>query len=168
MKHLVNIQTGDVLMSGIPDTFTNSAGFTTKGRYKQRTDLHYADGWRDEEKPPIDPDLEQYGQPYFDADMDKVVFPVVEKSLPVLGDLQKQKIAEFLPIMNDFTTLISQAKLNYPDSTDLDTAIATIRAMKDQTISAINAFTDVKLLVKFKFRSEDIEAMKDLLKPFLL
>ena len=84
-----------------------------------------------------------------------------------IEDLKTSKLAEFGVILNRFTILISRAKLISGDSADLEAVIETIKGVKDQTVSTLTSFTDIADAQKFSFKEEDIQAMEDMLKPYL-
>lgn len=88
---------------------------------------------------------------------------------PILNidDLKASKLAEFGVILNRFTILISRAKLISGDSTDLEVVIETIKGVKDHTVSALTSFTEIADVQKFSFKEQDIQAMEDMLKPYL-
>ena len=162
------IQNDQIIRSAIPSKFRRPNGQTIFGGYHLRTDLHDEDGWVDELIPEFDPEFQQLGERYFNSENNVVTWTVVDIELPTLADLQAQKKEQFQPILAEFTTLINQAKLISGESTELTTVIETIKTVKENTITAIDSFTEVVPLMRFQFRQEDIEAMKALLKPFLL
>ena len=84
-----------------------------------------------------------------------------------LDDLKIKKISDFDPILNEFTLLISRAKIISGESVELNNIIEIIKGVKDSTISNINNFGNIEELSKFFFREEDINNLKNLLKPYL-
>lgn len=97
---------------------------------------------------------------------------IIEPSIPVapvltLNKLKIKKIAEFDLILNDFTLLITRAKLISGESIELNNIIEIIKGVKDTTINSINNFLTIEELSKFNFKKEDINGLKLLLKPFL-
>lgn len=84
-----------------------------------------------------------------------------------IEDLKTSKLAEFGVILNRFTVLISRAKLISGDSAHLEAVIETIKGVKDQTVSTLSSFTEIADVEKFAFKEEDIQAMEDMLKPYL-
>jgi hypothetical protein len=74
------IKNNEIVFSGrIPTTFERN-GATIYGYNNLSDSIHYADGWRDEERPAINQSLEKYGQRYFNVQMDKVTWTVTQKT----------------------------------------------------------------------------------------
>ncbi len=165
MKHL--IKNNQIVMSGIPGTFTRENGQAFWGGYQNMTELHHADGWREEEMPEYDPVLQDLGEPYFDAENDIVKYNVVDKELPAIADVRKEKLAALSSVMNDFSLLISRAKLLYPTDEGLNTIIETIKTVKAKTVNDIETL-ELQALIKYRIKPEDIAYLKGLLEPYML
>lgn len=101
------------------------------------------------------------------AIIDTVAPLPVPDPIQSIDDLKASKLAEFGIILNRFTVLISRAKLISGDSTDLDVVIETIKGVKDQTVNTLTSFSEIADVQKFSFKEEDIQAMEDMLKPYL-
>ena len=84
-----------------------------------------------------------------------------------LDELKQIKLNEFNPILNEFTLLISRAKLISGESQELDNVISVIKRIKDSTIAKINDYQNTNDLMRFKFLDSDITFLKNLLNPFL-
>ncbi len=163
MKHLV--KNGQIIISGIPGHFKRRNGQTFWGGYQNMTDLHYPDGWRDEEKPGIDFSFQRYGEPFFDPDLDKVVYPVID--LPFdLEAKQKQLFAELNSHQDDFERLISRCERIYgKNNAGLNEAIDSVLQVRAQTVEAINDLTE-ETGRTFSIRQEDIDSLKALFNEF--
>ena len=103
------------------------------------------------------------------TDSGTIIETVASLAAPIesIEDLKSSKLAEFGLILNRFTVLISRAKLISGDSTDLEKVIETIKAVKDQTVSTLNSFTEIADVQKFSFKEDDIQGLEDMLKPYL-
>jgi hypothetical protein len=84
-----------------------------------------------------------------------------------LDELKQIKLNEFNPILNEFTLLISRAKLLYGENQELENVINLIKSTKDNTIALIQGFDNINDLANFKFLDTDINNLKNLLNPFL-
>lgn len=132
-------------------------------------DYPYEDGWRNPVIPEgFNPEVNQLGEEYFDKELDKVTWTVVPLNLPDLDELKTQKLEEFDPILNEFSLLVFRTKIVSGENSELDQMINIIKQQKDKTAADINAFTNASELMKFSFKAEYIQAMKNRLKPFLL
>lgn len=169
MKHL--IKEGQIVVSGLPSVFTRENGETFYGSYQDRTDIHYEDGWRDEVIPVFDSETQYLINPYYDAENDVVTYVVknIIKPVVTLEELKLKLKNELSGVMNEFVTIITRCKILYGDSNEgLNAAIEAARAMKDQTIAAIDSFTDAKALNIFKIKPEDVAYFKSLFEPYTL
>ena len=92
---------------------------------------------------------------------------IIKPQILNLEDLKIQKISEFDPILNDFTILISRAKLITGESDELNRIIGIIKNMKDSTILAINNSISISDLSDFYYKEDDINRLKELLKPYI-
>lgn len=93
MKHL--IKDGKIVQSGMPDSFTRENGETFWGGYKQRTDIHYQDGWRDEVPPTFNALTQVLGERYYDEQNDVVKYHIYDNpEQPTIEQLKADKIRE--------------------------------------------------------------------------
>lgn len=148
-------------MSGIPAIFTRENGESFWGGYQNRTDLHYADGWRDELKPEIDFSCQNYGQPYYDPSLDKVVYPVEE----IPFDLAAKKASlfgELEIVQDDFERLISRCeRIHGKENAGLNSAIAMVLAEQSRVANDIRNL-DATTGRTYAIRPEDVEALRAL------
>ena len=99
----------------------------------------YEDGWRDEEIVFIDWNIQYLGEPYFKPEIDKVTYPIIDKST---GRIQAEKESRLSsiddsPISNLVikrllrtlaTTILTKAALTTQDVQDLSTLYPQYRA----------------------------------------
>ncbi|MDH5524537.1 MAG: hypothetical protein OEY01_11175 [Desulfobulbaceae bacterium] len=129
-KHLIIDR--EIIKSGLPEKFTRPNGQTIYGGYKALTDLHFIDGWRDEVRPEINPALQYYGPRYYNAAMDAVTWPIIDKTIEELAEEKEnllQSIEQDFDILAIKQLLIILTKdiLNAPEITaETINAIATI------------------------------------------
>jgi hypothetical protein len=76
------------------------------------------------------------------------------------------KYNEFSKILNDFTILVSRAKM-LNDCSDLDNIISIIKDTKTTTIEKMNQCLTITDICRFRFKNEDIDYLKNILKPYL-
>lgn len=84
-----------------------------------------------------------------------------------LEELKSKKISEFSPIINEFTLLITRAKIISGESESLNNIIEIIKNVKNETILKINNAQSISELFNFSFNENDIKQLKDMLNPFL-
>ena len=153
-------------MSGVPEYFTRDDGQSFWGGYQNRADLHYADGWRDEELPDFDPYLQELGRPYYDTQFDIVRYHVVDKSIN-LDELLRQRLIEFDGFQKEFRKEIVELFLEEIAlgilSDDVKGLIEVLQQRKAQIIAELQAFRDtgnVERLINYSFYTEETEQFR--------
>lgn len=103
---------------------------------------------------------------------DSIVFTFVERVIDDLETAKRKKIEEGERVYNEFGILVSRCiardiAANGSVSQELQSVLATISSVQDQTVAFINSKTTVEAVNGIYYKPEDIAAMKALLKPFL-
>ena len=101
-KHL--IKNNVIVQSGLPDVFTRENGQTIFGGYRLLTEIHYEDGWRDEVVPEYNQSLQRLGAKYYNQSMDKVTYPVIDKTVQELAD-EKENLLKIIEQEFDVLTV---------------------------------------------------------------
>lgn len=164
MKHLV--KNGEIILSGVPEYFTRDDGQSFWGGYQNRTDLHYADGWRNEELPDFDPYLQELGQPYYDAQFDIVKYHVVDREVD-LDELLASRLQEFERFQKEFRKEIVELFLEEIAlgilSDDVKGLIEVLQQRKAQIIAELQGFRsagNVERLINYSFYTEEAEQFR--------
>ncbi len=141
-------------MSGIPGTFVRDNGQAFWGGYENMTDLHYADGWRDEAVPEYDPRTQQLGVPYYDPVLDIVAYPVVDRVV----DLENARAEKIQQAKEQANRLLSQtdwyvvryAETGEPVPAGIASARQAIRARCNAIEAAISALTNARDVLTYQ------------------
>lgn len=137
-------------------------------RYDLWTERHDSDGWRELIIPEYDNNIFCLGDIYYDDQFKFYTYQLVEK-IHDLEELRSQKLNEFSSVLDEFTTLITRCKLIYGDfNNELNSAIEQTRKMQLGTVATINSIENVKTMLNFQIRPDDIEHYKSLFEPFRL
>lgn len=108
-KHL--IENGEVIKSGLPNTFTYDDGTFIYGGYKNLPDsIHYRDGWRTEVVPEWDSETQRLGALYFDTTNDYVTREVIDYTAEELAQ-QKENLLQSLDDNFDYTQIKALLRL---------------------------------------------------------
>lgn len=164
MKHLV--KNDQIVMSGIPGTFTRENGEGFWGGYENRTDLHDLDGWYDEIIPEYDPKFERLGDPFYSVQQGAVLYEI----LPVAMNLEDHKsglYVELAHLREEMANIIVQIKLNYEvEPEGLIRLMPVIRSMYGSAKQEIESLNE-ESAVSYILRSPKYEQLLSLLKTFL-
>jgi hypothetical protein len=167
MKHL--IKNNKIVMSGIPASFTRENGESFWGGYQNRTDLHYADGWRDEVIPAFDPLTQRLGEPYYDILLKKVTYPVIERDIN-LEELYHKRIREFEQFQKEFRREITELFLEEialgTMSDQVKGLIMALQQRKTEIMAELEGFYDtgnIERLVNYSFYTPETEQFKQAL-----
>ena len=168
MKHL--IKNNQIIQSGISGRFTRENGEAFWGGYQNRTDLHYADGWRDEIIPEYDPLTQELSEKYYDVENDVVTYTVIDKVID-LDELLQRRLQEFDQFQKEFRKEITELFLEEIAlgtlSDDVKNLIAVLQQRKAQIIAELQGFRDaenVERLTNYSFYTEETEQFRAALK----
>lgn len=139
----------------IPSRFERENGELFRGGYQNRFDLHHQDGWREEKIPPFDPVLQVLGEPYYDAVLDKVTYPVLEIELPSLEQAKANRISELKNAVKDLYHSIQwYLEMKRMSEEEIPVLvkekILQIRNKYEQTKAQINALTTVAEIYNYE------------------
>ena len=164
MKHLV--KDNKILMTGLPSYFVRENGEGFIGGYENRTDIHYSDGWREEEIPIYNAATEKLGEPYFDNVKDKVVYQVIQLDIDI-DSLLQNKLSEFEQFQKEFRKEITELFLEEIAlgtlSDDVKRFIVLLQQRKVQIIDELQGFYDtsnIERLLNYKFYTDEAEQFK--------
>lgn len=110
MKHL--IENNKIVKSGIPRNFTRPNGEAFWGGYQNMTALHDADGWVGEITPAFDSVTHHLGERYYDIDLGKVTYSLIEIEHD-LEELKAKHKKDMLIAIREISQLASDIKNVY-------------------------------------------------------
>ncbi len=104
----------------------------------------------------------------YDKDLDEVYIKIVDKELPSIEDIKKQKIDEFRGQFIEMSNIINYCLNNQDqENPELRSLISYVRRLKKLTMGKIDSFTDPAELLKYHFLREDKEGIIEKFKPFM-
>lgn len=165
MKHLV--RNNEIIMSGIPSVFTRENGEFFYGGYENMTDLHYADGWRDEVIPEdYNPSTQYLTDMHYDEFDDVVTYT----ALNIVVNLDEQKkihMDDLIELRKEIAVLILQIELTNgvkPQALiDLEPTIRGLYVFAKQEIDSLT----VDNVHEYVLRGPQVQALLETLNQFL-
>jgi hypothetical protein len=112
-------------LRSIPSTWTDSEGRTIHG-YQNRTDLHYADGWRDYVAPVYDSATHKLSELIYDEEKDVVTRKVVKKTAE---ELEAERQA-----MIPFTITPTQGRIRLKQMNLLEQVVLLVKNSADEEL----------------------------------
>lgn len=142
------INNGVIQMVSVPSIHKNVIGFDKLSSIEQQ---EY--GFYDIVEPPIDHELQKFGEPVFDEVLKVVTYPVIDLVFDI-DEVKEQKLSELQSSMDVNVTismlygLVNKLIHGESISTEDKKAFKTIGDKRDQGVIALNSMTDVLKMKK--------------------
>ena len=154
MKHL--IKNNRIVRSGIPSQFTRENGESFWGGYENRTELHAEDGWVDEILPEMDPFTQYTDSPYYDLELGKVTYAVLDRQdLPTLDQAKSDKVIDIKQAANQRLSgtdwyVVRKIEKNKNLPAEVSHEREAIRAKSDAMEAKVMSFQSLKEVMMFE------------------
>ncbi len=153
--------------SKLPSKYVSETLNIAGGFHLLPTEIHEQEGFFDVVKPEYDVVIQELGPIYFDETIRVFTYPVVDRVFD-LEELKSNLMAEFDVVLNEFAVIISRCRLVHdPEPQGLLDAIEQARITRRATLMAINNLSTIEEALAFHIKQEDVDALKELFKPYM-